>query len=125
VLVYPYSLVFSVRYDGGVGDVRDSYPVCEASRQRMKPWLQHNINSGLIPGLQWMDKERQVFKVPWKRVANREWSEADGAIFKVRCFLDGFYVTFDPYMVIHDITCPCFRNDFNRRSGKRLVRVNL
>ena len=53
------------------------------SRQRMRPWLEARINSGEIPGLEWVDKNRQIFKVPWKRFCNREWKEDDSQIFKV------------------------------------------
>lgn len=52
-------------------------------RQRMVDWLRDEINGGQIPGLQWLDKRQSVFKVPWKNVSNKEWSEADGGIFKV------------------------------------------
>lgn len=52
-------------------------------RQRMVDWLKDEINRGQTPGLQWLDKSQGVFKVPWKHVSNKEWSEADGKIFKV------------------------------------------
>lgn len=35
-------------------------------RQRLRPWLINQINSGEIPGLVWLDKENMVFKIPWK-----------------------------------------------------------
>jgi interferon regulatory factor 1 len=49
----------------------------------MRPWLESQINSGGIRGLEWVDKDQKMFKVPWKHVGNREWSEDDGIIFKV------------------------------------------
>ncbi|XP_060597200.1 interferon regulatory factor 4-like isoform X2 [Ruditapes philippinarum] len=52
------------------------------TRQRMRPWLESQINSGGIRGLEWVDKDQKMFKVPWKHVGNREWSEDDGIIFK-------------------------------------------
>lgn len=52
------------------------------TRQRMRPWLEARINSGCIRGLEWLDREQKIFKVPWKHVGNREWSEDDGIIFK-------------------------------------------
>ena len=35
-------------------------------RQRLRPWLINQINSGEIPGLIWIDKENMIFKIPWK-----------------------------------------------------------
>jgi len=35
-------------------------------RQRLRPWLIAQINSGEIPGLVWLDKENMIFKIPWK-----------------------------------------------------------
>lgn len=58
-------------------------PIHSEGRQRMRPWLEYHINNGQTPGLAWIDKEEKVFKVPWKHVGNREWSESDGTIFKV------------------------------------------
>ncbi|XP_052816909.1 interferon regulatory factor 4-like isoform X2 [Mya arenaria] len=69
-------------YDGVIPDMSNGFPVAEQTRQRMKPWLEYHINSGNIPGLHWLDKDKKIFKVPWKHVGNREWSESDGAIFK-------------------------------------------
>ena len=55
----------------------------QSTRQRMRPWLENRINSGEIPGLEWIDKTQLIFKVPWKHVGNREWREGDSQIFKV------------------------------------------
>ncbi|KAK3581146.1 hypothetical protein CHS0354_024676 [Potamilus streckersoni] len=52
------------------------------SRQRMIPWLESRIESGEIPGLNWINKQEKTFRVPWKHVGNRDWSEADSMIFK-------------------------------------------
>lgn len=54
----------------------------QSSRQRMRPWLENRINSGEIPGLEWIDKSQHIFKVRWKNVGNREWREDDSQIFK-------------------------------------------
>ncbi|KAL3859503.1 hypothetical protein ACJMK2_009721 [Sinanodonta woodiana] len=52
------------------------------SRQRMIPWLESRIESREIPGLHWINKTEKTFRVPWKSVWNRDWSEADSMIFK-------------------------------------------
>ncbi|XP_065671014.1 interferon regulatory factor 5 isoform X5 [Hydra vulgaris] len=35
-------------------------------KQKLKPWLLDQINSGKYPGLDWIDKSNQIFKIPWK-----------------------------------------------------------
>ena len=55
-----------------------------STRQRLRPWLESRINSGDIPGLEWIDREQKIFKVPWKHVGNREWQTIDATIFKVK-----------------------------------------
>ncbi|KAL4234670.1 interferon regulatory factor [Mactra antiquata] len=52
------------------------------NRQRMQPWLESRINSKDIDGLEWINKDEKIFKVPWKHVGNREWKEKDGIIFR-------------------------------------------
>ncbi|KAL4234671.1 interferon regulatory factor [Mactra antiquata] len=52
------------------------------NRQRMQPWLESCINSRAMEGLEWINKDEKIFKVPWKRVGNRDWSEKDGIIFR-------------------------------------------
>ena len=36
------------------------------TRQRLRPWLIDQINSGKTPGLEWIDPEKMIFKIPWK-----------------------------------------------------------
>lgn len=52
------------------------------TRQRMRPWLEAKIESGKIPGLQWIDKNKKIFKVPWKHGGKHDWNEQDSQIFK-------------------------------------------
>lgn len=49
----------------------------------MRPWLEAKIESGKIPGLQWIDKNKKIFKVPWKHGGKHDWNEQDSQIFKV------------------------------------------
>lgn len=72
-------------------DMSDTSPESSGSgrRQRMVTWLENEINRN-TPGVEWVDKERKIFRVVWKRVTNKEWSEDDGLIFKV----NGLYNTF-------------------------------
>ena len=36
------------------------------TRQKLKPWLMEQINSGTYPGLEWINQKEQIFKIPWK-----------------------------------------------------------
>lgn len=53
------------------------------TRQRMRPWLESKVESGQIPGLAWIDREKKIFRVPWKHGGKHDWNEADSTIFKV------------------------------------------
>lgn len=52
------------------------------TRQRMRPWLESKVESGQIPGLAWIDREKKIFRVPWKHGGKHDWNEADSTIFK-------------------------------------------
>ncbi|XP_060782574.1 interferon regulatory factor 2a isoform X2 [Neoarius graeffei] len=48
-------------------------------RQRMRPWLEEQINSGKIQGLIWVNKEEKVFQIPWIHAARHGWELAKDA----------------------------------------------
>ncbi|XP_077183016.1 interferon regulatory factor 1 isoform X2 [Paroedura picta] len=53
------------------------------TRMRMRPWLEIQINSNNIPGLVWINKEEQVFQIPWKHAAKHGWElERDACLFR-------------------------------------------
>lgn len=65
-----YSAVYSPVANSGAGSNVEG-DCCNNSglkmrRQRLRPWLIAQINSGEIPGLVWLDKENMIFKIPWK-----------------------------------------------------------
>ena len=52
-------------------------------RQRFTPWLEEQIESGEIDGLEWLDKDQGIFKVPWGRVDKPEFElETHAELFK-------------------------------------------
>ncbi|XP_076448795.1 interferon regulatory factor 8-like [Babylonia areolata] len=53
-----------------------------SGRQRLRPWLEAQVNSGDHPGLQWLDRENRIFRMTWKHGGRADWSEEDGSIFK-------------------------------------------
>ena len=53
------------------------------ARKRFTPWLEEQINRGGIDGLEWIDKDLGLFKVPWVRVDKPEFVlETDAELFK-------------------------------------------
>ena len=52
-------------------------------RQRFTPWLKEQINRGDIDGLEWIDRDKGLFKVPWVRVDKPEFVlETHAELFK-------------------------------------------
>ncbi|XP_058236043.1 interferon regulatory factor 2a isoform X1 [Hemibagrus wyckioides] len=51
-------------------------------RQRMRPWLEEQINSGKIQGLIWVNKEEKIFQIPWIHAARHGWDlDKDAPLF--------------------------------------------
>lgn len=60
---------------------------------RMRPWLEEKIDSHVIPGLRWVDKERTMFCIPWKHAARHGWEvNKDASLFKEWAIHTGKYV---------------------------------
>lgn len=52
-------------------------------RQRFTPWLEEQIDRGGIDGLEWIEKDKGLFKVPWVRVDKPEFVlETHAELFK-------------------------------------------
>ena len=52
-------------------------------RQRFTPWLKKQIDSGDIDGLEWIDVDKGLFKVPWVRVDKPEFElETHAELFR-------------------------------------------
>ena len=34
-------------------------------QNRLRPWLEHKLDTGDCPGLEWINKEERIFKIPW------------------------------------------------------------
>ncbi|XP_072169395.1 uncharacterized protein [Diadema setosum] len=51
-------------------------------RQRLRPFLITLINSGTVKGLEWLDKEHTLFKIPWKHAGKQDYDpQEDSKIF--------------------------------------------
>lgn len=52
-------------------------------RKRFTPWLEEQIEEGDIDGLEWIEKDKGIFKVPWVRVDKPEFVlETHAELFK-------------------------------------------
>lgn len=55
------------------------------AKMRMKEWLIEQIESGQYEGLRWENEEKNMFRIPWKHAAKKDYEQsADAALFKVR-----------------------------------------
>ncbi|XP_070544488.1 uncharacterized protein [Ptychodera flava] len=51
-------------------------------RLRMRAWLETQLNTGSIPGFDWVDKEKGTFRIPWKHAARHGWDrDKDACLF--------------------------------------------
>lgn len=51
---------------------------------RLKEWLIAQIDSGRYPGLRWENRQRTLFRIPWKHAAKQDYrQQQDAALFKV------------------------------------------
>lgn len=79
------------------GDCEGRSPVSvgpsESERpERMRDWLIRMINSGRFIGLEWLDKEKTIFKVPWIHAKKRGYCrERDAALFREWAIHSGKY----------------------------------
>ncbi|CAL9685172.1 unnamed protein product [Knipowitschia caucasica] len=63
------------------------------SRMRMRPWLEKIIDSEEVQGLQWLDREKRIFSVPWVHGARHGWElHKDASLFKLWAVHTGKYV---------------------------------
>ncbi|KAL2098031.1 hypothetical protein ACEWY4_007238 [Coilia grayii] len=60
-----------------------SQVIMPVDRMRMRPWLEEQINSGLVNGLVWIDKQKKIFQIPWMHAARHGWElDKDAPLFK-------------------------------------------
>ncbi|KAM4596075.1 interferon regulatory factor 1-like isoform 2-T2 [Fundulus diaphanus] len=55
----------------------------QPARQRLRPWLEEQIQSGKYPGVSWVDQSARIFQIPWKHAARHGWSiDRDATLFR-------------------------------------------
>uniref|UniRef100_A0A3B3YD45 IRF tryptophan pentad repeat domain-containing protein n=1 Tax=Poecilia mexicana TaxID=48701 RepID=A0A3B3YD45_9TELE len=61
-------------------------------RQRLRPWLEEQIQSGKYPGVSWLDQSASIFQIPWKHAARHGWSiDRDATLFRSWAMHTGKY----------------------------------
>uniref|UniRef100_A0AAV2MM01 Uncharacterized protein n=1 Tax=Knipowitschia caucasica TaxID=637954 RepID=A0AAV2MM01_KNICA len=72
----------TVALSGEYGDCTFASDTMPIDRMRMRPWLQKQIESSQIPGLKWLNKEEQIFQIPWIHASHQMWDlEKDAPLF--------------------------------------------
>ena len=51
-------------------------------RLRFKDWLIERLDTDEIKGVQWIDRERGLFKIPWMHGSHKNWNVNDVEIFR-------------------------------------------
>ncbi len=75
-----------------ISDADHDVDVCDERPERMRQWLIRMINSGRFPGLEWLDEDKTIFKVPWVHAKKRGYCrERDAALFREWAVHSGKY----------------------------------
>ncbi|NXC46154.1 IRF4 factor, partial [Penelope pileata] len=62
------------------------------SPMRLKEWLIAQIDSGRYPGLRWENRDRTLFRIPWKHAAKQDYrQQQDAALFRAWAVYKGKY----------------------------------
>lgn len=52
-------------------------------RLRMRPWLEDALNENKFPGVEWVDKDAKIFRLPWKHASRNGWKiNTDACLFR-------------------------------------------
>lgn len=61
-------------------------------KMRFREWLICKLDNGEIAGVQWLDRQGGIFKIPWKHGSGRDWRFTDAGIFEEWAKHSGKYV---------------------------------
>ncbi|KAI2652336.1 Interferon regulatory factor 4 [Labeo rohita] len=59
---------------------------------KLRQWLIEQVDTGKYPGLVWEDRERTIFRIPWKHAGKQDYNrDEDAALFKAWALFKGKY----------------------------------
>ena len=66
-----------------VADMDDDVDGEKQNRVLLRPWLENMLENQCIPGLEWFDEHKTMFRVPWKHRSKKDWSMRHSSVFLV------------------------------------------
>eukprot|EP00117_Sycon_ciliatum_P001116 scpid36109/ scgid6912/ Interferon regulatory factor 1 len=74
-----------------------SAPELKTERKLFLPFLEQLLDEETIEGLHWIDRDKRIFRMPWKHMKRHDYiQEKDAALFKAWAINSGKYKETDP-----------------------------
>lgn len=74
------------------GDMHDYSKLSRTKKLRFRDWLKQKLDNNEVKGLEWIDRRRGLFKIPWKHGSRHGWTVRDDAeIFRQWALHSGRY----------------------------------
>ena len=75
-----------------INEMHDYCKPAGTKRLRFRDWLKQKLDDNEVEGVEWIDRSRGLFKIPWKHGLHRQWCISDDSeIFKQWAIYSGKY----------------------------------
>ena len=75
-----------------INEMHDYCKPAGTKRLRFRDWLKQKLDDNEVEGVEWIDRSRGLFKIPWKHGLHRQWCcHYDSEIFKQWAIYSGKY----------------------------------
>ena len=75
-----------------INEMHDYCKPAGTRRLRFRDWLKQKLDDNEVEGVEWIDRSRGLFKIPWKHGLHRQWCcHYDSEIFKQWAIYSGKY----------------------------------
>ncbi|CAH3015703.1 unnamed protein product [Porites evermanni] len=75
-----------------INEMHDYCKPAGTRRLRFRDWLKQKLDDNEVEGVEWIDRSRGLFKIPWKHGLHRQWCISDDSeIFKQWAIYSGKY----------------------------------
>ena len=75
-----------------INEMHDYCKPAGTRRLRFRDWLKQKLDDNEVKGVEWIDRSRGLFKIPWKHGLHRQWCcHYDSEIFKQWAIYSGKY----------------------------------